>query len=47
MFAIREFINQGKENVDKKKDFRVSRKHLEEAIKMLKEQNNKQNIGGS
>jgi len=41
MFAIREFINQGKEDRDKKKDLRVSRKHFEEAIKMLKEQNNK------
>ncbi|MFZ2148497.1 MAG: CDC48 family AAA ATPase [Sedimentisphaerales bacterium] len=41
MFAIREFINQGKEDRDKKKDFRVSRQHFEEVIKMLKEQNNK------
>lgn len=41
MFAIREFINLGKEDRDKKKDFRVSRHHFEEAIKMLKEQNDK------
>jgi len=41
MFAIREFINQGREDRDKKKDFRVSRQHFEEAIKMLREQNDK------
>jgi len=41
MFAIREFINQNKGGTDKKKDFKVSRQHFEEAIKMLKEQNDR------
>jgi len=41
MFAIREFINQGKEGGVRKKDFKVSRHHFEEAIQMLKEQNDK------
>jgi len=41
MFAIREFINQGKEGRDKKENFQVSRRHFEEAVQMLKEQNDK------
>jgi transitional endoplasmic reticulum ATPase len=41
MFAIREFINQGKENADKKADFAVSQRHFGEAAKMLKEQNSR------
>lgn len=41
MFAIREFINQNKESIDKKEDFQVSRRHFEEAVQMLKEQNDK------
>ncbi len=41
MFAIREFINQKKEGRDKKEDFKVSMRHFEEALKMLKEQNSK------
>jgi transitional endoplasmic reticulum ATPase len=41
MFAIREFINQEKESRDKKEDFKVSMRHFEEAIKMLKEQNDR------
>jgi len=39
MFAIREFINQAKEGRDKKNGFKVSKQHFEEAIRMLKEQN--------
>jgi len=39
MFAIREFINQGNESRDKKNGFKVSRQHFEEAIRMLKKQN--------
>lgn len=41
MFAIREFINQNKESIDKEKDFKVLMCHFEEAIQMLKEQNDK------
>ena len=41
MFAIREFVNQKKGCRDKKIDFRVSRQHFDQAIKMLKEQNGK------
>jgi len=41
MFAIRKFINQSKDGKVKKKDFKVSRHHFEEAIKMLKEQNDR------
>jgi transitional endoplasmic reticulum ATPase len=41
MFAIREFINQGKEGRDKKTDFKVTMQHFEEAIKLLKNHNDK------
>ncbi len=39
MFAIREFINHRKACKDKKMDFKVSRQHFDQAIKMLKQQN--------
>jgi transitional endoplasmic reticulum ATPase len=38
MFAIREFINHRKACKDKKMDFKVSRQHFDQAIKMLKQQ---------
>ena len=38
MFAIREYINQRKEDKDKSTDFKVSKQHFDQAIKMLKEQ---------
>jgi len=41
MFAIREFVNQDKEGKVKKKDFKVSKQHFEQALKMLKEKNGK------
>jgi transitional endoplasmic reticulum ATPase len=39
MFAVREFVNQKNQCPDKEIDFKVSRQHFEEAVKMLKEQN--------
>jgi transitional endoplasmic reticulum ATPase len=39
MFAIREFVNQRNDSRDKKTDFKVSKRHFDQAIKMLKEQN--------
>jgi len=41
MFAIREFINHRKTSRDKKMDFKISRQHFDESIKMLKEQNSR------
>jgi len=39
MFAIREFIINNKESIDKIEDFTVSMRHFQAAVQMLKEQN--------
>jgi len=48
MFAIREYIecNSTKEKISSDGELKVSKQHFNQAIKMLKEQNNKQDIGG-
>ena len=38
MLAIREFINQRTENREQRTDFKITRKHFEEAIKLICEQ---------